>query len=216
MISLTLWKILDLFADDATLYHDISHPSERQAAASTLSSDLDKITNWSNTLNMSLNSEKSHTITRSISPKCKLSHPLSQRLSQSGSVSQTLGSFSQLWSLWGKPHFKVGLRSHMLTGHASLLKILPWHTPIQSSYPATRLSSAAWWSTALLSELAPLPHTLFSLTSWKRRLSGSVIAMPPWPRPRSVNSRLSPVVPFVMLCSDLFCVQALPRASTTD
>ena len=37
-------------ADDSTLCHDISHPSDRRAEVSPLSSDLDKITNWSNTV----------------------------------------------------------------------------------------------------------------------------------------------------------------------
>ena len=37
-------------ADDSTLCHDISHPSDRRAEVSPLSSDLDKITNWSNTI----------------------------------------------------------------------------------------------------------------------------------------------------------------------
>ena len=41
---------LYLFADDATLCRDISHPSDRWAAASSLASDLEKITNWSNTV----------------------------------------------------------------------------------------------------------------------------------------------------------------------
>ena len=56
---------LHLFADDSTLCRDIPHPSDRQAAAPSLSSDLDKITNWSNTWNMSFNSEKSHIFTLS-------------------------------------------------------------------------------------------------------------------------------------------------------
>ena len=34
-----------------------------------------------------------------------------------------------------------------------------------NSYPPTRLSSTAWWSTALPSGLAPLPHILLSLPS---------------------------------------------------
>ena len=41
---------LYLFADNSILCCGISHPSDRQAAASSLSSDLDKITNWSNTI----------------------------------------------------------------------------------------------------------------------------------------------------------------------
>ena len=42
MISLTMENPLYLFADDSTLCHDIPHPSDRQAAASSLSSDLKK------------------------------------------------------------------------------------------------------------------------------------------------------------------------------
>ena len=41
-------------------------------------------------------------------------------------------------------------------------------------YPPTRLSSAAWWSTALPSGLAPLPHIFLSLMPWKPRLSRSL------------------------------------------
>ena len=37
------------FANDSTLCHDIPHPSGRQAAASSLSSELDRFTSWSNT-----------------------------------------------------------------------------------------------------------------------------------------------------------------------
>ena len=49
MIYLTLENSLYLFADDSTLCRTICHPSDRQAAASSLTADLDKITNWSNT-----------------------------------------------------------------------------------------------------------------------------------------------------------------------
>ena len=41
-ITDSLENPLYLFADDSTLCHYISHPSDRQAAASPLSSDLDK------------------------------------------------------------------------------------------------------------------------------------------------------------------------------
>ena len=54
----------------------------RQAAASSLSTDFDKITNESITWNMSFNPEKSHTLT--LSPKGpfhKPLHLLSQQLS---------------------------------------------------------------------------------------------------------------------------------------
>ena len=54
MISLTLENPLYLFAYVSTLCRTICHPSEWQAAASSLSADLDKITSWSNTLSLCL------------------------------------------------------------------------------------------------------------------------------------------------------------------
>jgi len=74
MISLE--NPLYFFADDCTLCHTICHPSDQQAAAYSLSADLDKITNWSNTWNMSFNPEKSHTLTMSLR-KDRLEPPLS-------------------------------------------------------------------------------------------------------------------------------------------
>ena len=65
-IYLTLENPLHLFADDSTLYRTICHPSVWQATASSLFADLDKITNWSNTWNMSFNPDKSHTLTMSL------------------------------------------------------------------------------------------------------------------------------------------------------
>ena len=50
MISPTLWKILYIsLLMIRTLCRTIGHPSDRQAAASLLTADLDKITSWSNT-----------------------------------------------------------------------------------------------------------------------------------------------------------------------
>ena len=71
LITYSLWKILllethYLFADDSTLCRTIYHPSDRQAAASSLSADLGKITNCSNMWNMSFNPYKSHTLTMSL------------------------------------------------------------------------------------------------------------------------------------------------------
>ena len=43
---------LYLFADDSTLCHTTCHPSDRQAAASSLSEDLDKITNVKHVLHV--------------------------------------------------------------------------------------------------------------------------------------------------------------------
>ena len=66
---------LYLFSDESTLCRDIPHPSDRQALASSLSSDLEKkkITSWSNTWKMSFYSDKSHTLTflSSKGPSCK-------------------------------------------------------------------------------------------------------------------------------------------------
>ena len=70
MTSTTLESPLYLFADDSTLCPQICHPSEWQAAASSLSADLGKITNWSNTWNMSFNPDKSHTLTVSLQKGC--------------------------------------------------------------------------------------------------------------------------------------------------
>ena len=65
-LSDSLENPLYLSVDDSTLCRTICHPSDQQAAASLLSADLDKITNWSNTWNMSLNPDKSHTLTMSL------------------------------------------------------------------------------------------------------------------------------------------------------
>ena len=62
-LSNSLENALSLFADDSTLCRTICHSSDQQAAASLLSADLGKITNWSNMWNMSFNSYKSHTLT---------------------------------------------------------------------------------------------------------------------------------------------------------
>ena len=50
-----------------------------------------------------------------------------------------------------------------------------------SSYPPTRLSSTAQWSTALPSGLTPVSHVLFNLMLWKQRPSISLesLAMKP-------------------------------------
>ena len=66
MISPTLWKILFISLLMTPPSVVPCHPSDRQAAASSLSAYLDKITNWSNTWNMSFNPDKSHTLTMSL------------------------------------------------------------------------------------------------------------------------------------------------------
>jgi len=65
-LSDSLENPLYLFADDSTLCRTMCHPSDRQAAASSLSADLDKIISWSNTWNMSFNPDKSHTLMMSL------------------------------------------------------------------------------------------------------------------------------------------------------
>ena len=45
-LSDSLENPLYLFADDSPLCRTIGHPSDRQAAASSLSADLDKVTHW--------------------------------------------------------------------------------------------------------------------------------------------------------------------------
>ncbi len=79
-LSDSLENPLFLFADDSTLCRTIGHPSS-QAAASSLTADLDKITNWSNTWNMSFNPDKSHTLTMSFR-KDHLEPPHPHQLSQ--------------------------------------------------------------------------------------------------------------------------------------
>ena len=74
LISLTLKNPLYLFADDSTLCRTICHPSDQHAAASSLTADLDKITNCSNMWNMSFNPDKSHTLTMSLR-KDRLENP---------------------------------------------------------------------------------------------------------------------------------------------
>ena len=63
-------SFLYLFADDSTLCCTIYRPSDWQAGASSLSADLDKIINWSNTWNMSFNPDKSYTLTMSLRKDC--------------------------------------------------------------------------------------------------------------------------------------------------
>ena len=66
-LSDSLKNPFSLFADDSTLCCTISHPSDQQVAASSLSADLNKVTSWSNTWNMSFNPDKSHS--HDVSPK---------------------------------------------------------------------------------------------------------------------------------------------------
>ena len=51
------------------------HPTDRQAAASSPSADVDKITRWSNTWNMSFKPEKSHSHNVSLKGPSGTPHP---------------------------------------------------------------------------------------------------------------------------------------------
>ena len=73
-LSDSLENPLFLFADDSTLCRTIGHPSDWQAAASSLTADLGKITNWSNMWNMSFNPDKSRTLTMSLRKDCFTPH----------------------------------------------------------------------------------------------------------------------------------------------
>ena len=93
-LSDSLENPLYLFADDSTLCRTICHPSDRQAAAFSLTADLGKVTNWSNTWNVSFNPDKSHTLTMSLG-KDRLEtppHPLSQQSSGRSPFFQASGS----------------------------------------------------------------------------------------------------------------------------
>ncbi len=126
MISLTLENPLHLFADDSTLCRTICHPSDWQAAASSLSADLGKITNWSNTWNMSFNPDKSHTLTMSLRkdrlenpPIHFLNNPLEEVLSF-----KLLG-LTICHDLSWESHGKPGLQSQSPTGNPPSCKVLP-------------------------------------------------------------------------------------------
>ena len=81
-LSDSLENPLYLFADESTLCRPICHPSDWQAAASLLSADLDKITNWYNTWNMSLTLTMSLRKHRLVTPPIYfLNNPLEEVLS---------------------------------------------------------------------------------------------------------------------------------------
>ena len=70
MISLTLKNPLYLFAGDSTLCRDIPHPSDKQAATSSLSLDLEKKKSQpGQTLGIRLSILTNLTLTIPVSPK---------------------------------------------------------------------------------------------------------------------------------------------------
>jgi len=97
-----------------------------------------KITSWPKTWNMSFNPDKSHPLISFLSeiivwqttplvppPPANL---LSKQSSSGSSFNQAPGLHYQQWYFLGKPHFKVGLRSHSPNDHTPSYKVLPWHT----------------------------------------------------------------------------------------
>ena len=130
MIALTLENPLYLFADDSTFGCDVLHPSGRQAAASSLSSDIEKkITSWSNTWNMSFNPDKSHTLTISLKKHHMANPPiyfLNNPLEEVKSL-KCLGLAISRDLCLEKPHLKVSLQSQLPTGHPPSYKVLYWH-----------------------------------------------------------------------------------------
>ena len=131
-LSDSLEHPLYLFADYSTLCRTKCHPSDWQAAASSLSVDFGKITNWSNTWNMSFNPDKSHTLTMSLGKDCLDPPPpspiyflnnslevLSFRLLQL-TICHDLCYESYISKLASKASRRLGILRHA--------KFLPWHT----------------------------------------------------------------------------------------
>uniref|UniRef100_A0A8C4NF36 Reverse transcriptase domain-containing protein n=1 Tax=Eptatretus burgeri TaxID=7764 RepID=A0A8C4NF36_EPTBU len=158
--DLSDWKILYLFADDSTLCRTISHSSDRQAAVSSLSVDLDRITNWFNTWNMSFNVDKSHTLTMSLQmdrleppPIYFLNNPLEEVLSfkilgftichdlsweshnsnLASRASRRLGILSRAKSFLGPPEL-------LTTYKAFVHSLMEYCSPLWAGAPASHLS----------------------------------------------------------------------------
>ena len=134
--------IPNLFADDSILCHDISHPSDRHEVTSSLSSDLDKIRNWSNTWNMSFKLEKSRTITLCHRKDHSANSPmyfLNNRLKEVQSLkllgltlSHDLSWANHILKLAPKANHRLSILRHAKSFLAHL-----------NSYPPTRPSSIA-------------------------------------------------------------------------
>ena len=136
-LSVSLENPLYLFADDCTLFHDIPHPSDRQAAASSLSSDLDKITSWSNTWIMSFNPDMSHS--PALSPK-GLSGIISQDLSSANQISK-LASKASLWlAILHHTKFFLGTAKLISTCKAFIHSWMEFYSPLQAGLPASHLA----------------------------------------------------------------------------
>ena len=93
------------------------HPSDEQAAAFSLSADIERIMGWSNTWNMSLNPDKSHS--HSVSPKGPLANTLIYFLNNALEDVQSLkllGLTRGYDHSWTNNTSKWDLQSSLLTG----------------------------------------------------------------------------------------------------
>ena len=129
MISPTLWKILHISLLMTPPSAVPCHPSYRQAAASLCSADLDKITIWSNTWNMSFNPNKSHTPTMFLR-KDRLEPPTSTfstiLLKKSFHSSFCVSLPAMIFP--GKATFPSWPPKPVTDWHPTSCKVLPWHT----------------------------------------------------------------------------------------
>ena len=131
-VSDSLENPLYIFAGDSTLCHTICYPSDRQATASSLSEDLDKITNWSNTWNMSFNPDKSHTLTLSLRK---------DRVEKPPSTFSTI-----LWKKSFHSSFWVSLSAMIFPGNATFSTWPPkpvanWESSVMQSPSSAHLST---------------------------------------------------------------------------
>ena len=120
---------LYLFADDSTLCREIPHPSDRQAAASSLSSDLDKNHKLVKHLGLGIRlltlKNPSHSLSLSLSERTVLQtlpSTFSTTISKKFSHSNSWISLSAMISL-GQTTFQSWPQSQSLS-----CKVRPWHT----------------------------------------------------------------------------------------
>ena len=109
----------------------IPHPSDGQAAASSFSEDLERITTWSNTRNMSFNHDKYHTLTMSLR-KDRIANPpiyLLNKPLEKFSNSNFWASNSTMIFIGKNYTSKLSSKvsSRLDNGHLPSCNILPWH-----------------------------------------------------------------------------------------
>ena len=162
MISKSLENPLYLFANDSTLCLDIPHPFDRQAASSSLTSDLEKNHKLVKHLEYVFKSwQISHSHYLSLKGpfvKKKKPHPLSQQSSWGSSVIQTPGltiSHDLSWAshiskLASKASHQMGILSHtksligtpecISTYKAFIHSVMEYCSPIWAGSPASHLA----------------------------------------------------------------------------